>query len=32
VRETKRVGGIMKNVELETFPMVKDPWKEFTQK
>jgi branched-chain amino acid transport system substrate-binding protein len=32
VRETKRVGGIMKNVELETFPMVKDPWKEFSQK
>jgi branched-chain amino acid transport system substrate-binding protein len=32
VRETKRVGGVMKNVELETFPMVKDPWKEFTQK
>jgi len=32
VRETKRVGGIMKNVELETFPMVKDPCKEFTQK
>jgi branched-chain amino acid transport system substrate-binding protein len=32
VRETKRVGGIMKNVELETIPMVKDPWKEFTQK
>jgi branched-chain amino acid transport system substrate-binding protein len=32
VRETKKVGGIMKNVELETIPMVKDPWKEFTQK
>ena len=32
VRETRKVGGIMKNVELETFPMVKDPWKEFTQK
>jgi branched-chain amino acid transport system substrate-binding protein len=32
VRETKRVGGIMKNVELETIPMVKDPWKEFSQK
>jgi branched-chain amino acid transport system substrate-binding protein len=32
IRETKRVGGVMKNVELETFPMVKDPWKEFSQK
>ena len=32
VRETRKVGGIMKNVELETIPMVKDPWKEFTQK
>jgi branched-chain amino acid transport system substrate-binding protein len=32
IRETKRVGGIMKNVELETIPMVKDPWKEFSQK
>jgi branched-chain amino acid transport system substrate-binding protein len=32
VRETKKVGGIVKNVELETIPMVKDPWKEFTQK
>jgi branched-chain amino acid transport system substrate-binding protein len=32
IRETKRVGGVMKNVELETIPMVKDPWKEFSQK
>ena len=29
VRETRKVGGIVKNVELETIPMVKDPWKEF---
>jgi branched-chain amino acid transport system substrate-binding protein len=32
VRETRKVGGIVKNVELETIPMVKDPWKEFSQK
>jgi branched-chain amino acid transport system substrate-binding protein len=32
IRETRKVGGILKNVELETIPMVKDPWKEFTQK
>ena len=32
IRETRKVGGILKNVELETFPMVKDPWKEFSQK
>jgi branched-chain amino acid transport system substrate-binding protein len=32
VRETRKVDGILKNVELETFPMVKDPWKEFNQK
>jgi branched-chain amino acid transport system substrate-binding protein len=32
VRETRKVGGILKNVELETIPMVKDPWKEFSQK
>jgi branched-chain amino acid transport system substrate-binding protein len=32
IRETRKVDGIVKNVELETFPMVKDPWKEFQQK
>ncbi|HSD52867.1 MAG TPA: ABC transporter substrate-binding protein [Burkholderiales bacterium] len=32
VRETRKVGGIMKNVELETIPSVKDPWKEITGK
>jgi branched-chain amino acid transport system substrate-binding protein len=32
VRETRKVDGILKNVELETIPMVKDPWKEFSQK
>jgi branched-chain amino acid transport system substrate-binding protein len=32
IRETRKVGGILKNVELETIPMVKDPWKEFSQK
>jgi branched-chain amino acid transport system substrate-binding protein len=32
IRETRKVGGILKNVEIETIPMVKDPWKEFSQK
>jgi branched-chain amino acid transport system substrate-binding protein len=32
IRETRKVDGIVKNVELETIPMVKDPWKEFAQK
>jgi branched-chain amino acid transport system substrate-binding protein len=32
IRETRKVDGIVKNVELETIPMVKDPWKEFQQK
>jgi branched-chain amino acid transport system substrate-binding protein len=32
IRETRKVDGVVKNVELETFPMVKDPWKEFAQK
>jgi branched-chain amino acid transport system substrate-binding protein len=32
VRETRKVDGILKNVELETIPMVKDPWKEITGK
>lgn len=32
IRETRKVGGVVKNVELETIPMVKDPWKESNQK
>jgi hypothetical protein len=28
MREVKRVGGQLANVEFETFPNVKDPWKE----
>jgi len=28
MREVKRVGGQLANVEFETFPQVKDPWKE----
>jgi branched-chain amino acid transport system substrate-binding protein len=32
LRETRKVGGIVKNVELETIPSVKDPWKEITGK
>jgi len=28
MREVKRVGGRLANVEFETFPQVKDPWKE----
>ncbi len=32
MRETRKVGGVVKNVELETIPMVKDPWKEFEKK
>lgn len=32
IRETRKVGGILKNVELETIPMVKDPWKEYNVK
>jgi branched-chain amino acid transport system substrate-binding protein len=28
IREVRRVGGQLANVELETIPMVKDPWKE----
>jgi branched-chain amino acid transport system substrate-binding protein len=28
IREVRKVGGQLANVELETIPMVKDPWKE----
>jgi branched-chain amino acid transport system substrate-binding protein len=28
MREVKKVGGQLANVEFETFPNVKDPWKE----
>jgi len=28
MREVKKVGGQLANVEFETFPQVKDPWKE----
>ena len=31
VREVRRVGGQLANVELETIPNVKDPWKEFNR-
>jgi branched-chain amino acid transport system substrate-binding protein len=32
VREVRRVGGNLANVELETIPAVKDPWKEINKK
>jgi branched-chain amino acid transport system substrate-binding protein len=32
IRETRRVGGHIVNVELETIPDVKDPWKEMNRK
>lgn len=32
IRETRKVDGILKNIELETIPMVKDPWKEYNVK
>jgi branched-chain amino acid transport system substrate-binding protein len=32
IRETRKVGGRLMNVELETIPNVKDPWKEFNKK
>ena len=32
IREARRVGGQIMNVELETIPNVKDPWKEFNKK
>jgi branched-chain amino acid transport system substrate-binding protein len=32
IRETRKVGGRNMNVELDTIPAVKDPWKEFNKK
>jgi branched-chain amino acid transport system substrate-binding protein len=32
VREVRKVNGVLANVELETIPAVKDPWKEFNKK
>lgn len=32
VREVRRVGNQLANVELDTVPNVKDPWKEFNRK
>ena len=32
MREVKKVGGILANVEFETFEKVKDPWKELRKK
>ncbi|HLF38302.1 MAG TPA: ABC transporter substrate-binding protein [Burkholderiales bacterium] len=32
IREVKRVGGQLANVEFETISMVKDPWKEYQKK
>jgi branched-chain amino acid transport system substrate-binding protein len=32
VREVRKVGGVLANVELETIPAVKDPWKEINKK
>jgi len=32
VREVKRIGGQLANVEFETISMVKDPWKEYQKK
>jgi branched-chain amino acid transport system substrate-binding protein len=32
VREVRKVGGKLANVEIETIPMVKDPWKEINKK
>src|SRR5437870_5262608 len=32
LREVRKVGGQLANVELETFPSVKDPWKELQKK
>jgi len=31
VREVRKVGGQLANVELETIPNVKDQWKEFNK-
>ncbi|HEX9686303.1 MAG TPA: ABC transporter substrate-binding protein [Burkholderiales bacterium] len=32
MREVKKVGGVLANVEFETFAQVKDPWKELRKK
>jgi branched-chain amino acid transport system substrate-binding protein len=32
LREVRKVGGQLANVEIETIPNVKDPWKEFNKK
>jgi branched-chain amino acid transport system substrate-binding protein len=32
IREVRKVDGKLANVELETIPNVKDPWKEFNKK
>ncbi len=32
IREVRKVGGQLANVEIETIPNVKDPWKELNQK
>ena len=32
IREVRKVDGQLANVEIETIPMVKDPWKEFSKK
>jgi branched-chain amino acid transport system substrate-binding protein len=32
IREVRKVGGQLANVEIETFPAMKDPWKEFNKK
>jgi branched-chain amino acid transport system substrate-binding protein len=32
VRETRKVGRVVANVEIETIPMVKDPWKAINKK
>jgi branched-chain amino acid transport system substrate-binding protein len=32
IRETRKVGDRLMNVEIETIPNIKDPWKEFNKK
>jgi branched-chain amino acid transport system substrate-binding protein len=32
IREVRKAGGTLANVEIETIPMVKDPWKELFKK
>ena len=32
IREVRKVGGQLENVEIETIPNVKDPWKELNRK